>query len=784
MDFPRFAELRLSPRLHRICLPLLAAAAALVSGPSTRAQTVATTLTVGANPYAVAVNPVTNKIYVINQTPKGTLTVVDGATNAVTSIPVGGMPSALDINTVTNRIYVANYADGTVSVVDGTSNTVVATVATNVNPFQVVVNAKANHIYVMGFSIDGTEAVIDGATNTVVDQIFGGNDPTYIAVDPTTDMLYINAQANNDYPNTTVPTLYSALGLVPNVPAFNGYDTIAQVLGGQYVYTMAADPVTDKVVATCVNENGFYVFTMDAHGLATTLKQFHAGINYLYVAINSATGVAYITNGDGGVDAININTLVDTPIAAGTTALAIAVDPNANAAYVANYSKPGTPGMVNAIDGTTNLATSITVPDQAFALAVNPVTTKVYVLVNDGAGTMAVINGIPATTGPTFSFQPQSQSVAAGATVAFNAAAGSRPASTYQWTFNGAPLTDGAGISGSTAPTLLLTAAAAANAGTYAVIAKNSAGQATSTSATLSVVPSAAPGRIINLSTRARVDSSFSALGIQGAQVLIAGFVTQGTGSKSLVLRGIGPTLGNFGITELVEHPTLALDDSATPANLITQDMGWQSPPSAPAGIWNGRVSPTDATAADFSAVGAFALPSGSADNAIKVALPTGAYTTQITSADGTDGIVLAEVYDADPGTPSSNLVNISSRAYVEPDQGAMIAGFVVTGTTSSTLLIRASGPALTAFGVGTVLPNPNVLIYDAKGNLVASNTKWGGSPQIAATAARVGAFAWTDPNSQDAAVVVTLPPGAYTAEVNPTVPPFGNALIEVYLVP
>jgi hypothetical protein len=59
-----------------------------------------------------------------------------------------------------------------------------------------------------------------------------------------------------------------------------------------------------------------------------------------------------------------------------------------------------------------------------------------------------------------------------------------------------------------------------------------------------------------------------------------------------------------------------------------------------------------------------------------------------------------------------------------------------------------------------------------------------GGSPAIAATAARVGAFAWTDPNSQDAALVVTLPPGAYTAEVNPTIPPYGNALIEVYLVP
>jgi hypothetical protein len=182
--------------------------------------------------------------------------------------------------------------------------------------------------------------------------------------------------------------------------------------------------------------------------------------------------------------------------------------------------------------------------------------------------------------------------------------------------------------------------------------------------------------------------------------------------------------------------------------------------------------------------VGAFPFPAESGDSALKISLPAGAYTTQVTAANGSDGIVLAEVYDDGVGTPGAALVNISSRAYVENDARAMMAGFVITGSASATVLIRASGPALASFGIASVLGSPNVLVHDGKGTLVASNTKWGGSPQIAAAASRVGAFAWTDPNSRDAAVLVTLPPGAYTAEVNPEAPLYGNALIEVYLVP
>jgi YVTN family beta-propeller protein len=786
MEFPRYPAPRSGSLARALGALLLTVFSAALLEPAVRAQTVTATLTVGANAYAVAANPVTNKIYVVNRNPAGTVTVIDGATNAMTSIPVGGMPSALDINTVTNRIYVANFADGTVSVIDGTSNAVIATVATGQAPFQVVVNAKANHIYVMGSWLDGTETVIDGATNTVVDQIFGGNNPTYIAVDPTIDTMYVVAYANNVYPNVVAPTLYSAVGLVPNVPAVNGNDTLFE-LPGNNAYSMAADPVTDQLVVACVNGNGFVVANIDAQGLTKSYKQFQYGQDYVGVAVNSVTGIAYVTNGNfvtATVDAVNLTTYADTQIVAGALPLAIAIDQTANVVYVANDSNPGT---VTAIDGATNATTTIPVGNAPFALAVNPVTTKVYALNHDAAGTMAVISGIPAAAAPVISVQPQSQTVAVGATVAFNAAAGGRPTPGYQWTFNGSPLSDGPGISGSTAPTLVLTGVSASNAGTYALVATSSAGQTTSSAATLAVATTATPGRLINLSTRALIDNG---RGVEGAQVLIAGFVIQGTGSKSLILRGVGPALSNFGIVASptvagpVQHPYLALYDSAVPANLITGDLGWQTPPSVPGGIWKGDAAPLDATAADFSGVGAFALAAGSTDSALKVLLPPGAYTTQVTTTDPGDGVVLAEVYDDDAATSSAKLVNISSRAFIGSGVNAMIAGFVITGSTSATVLIRASGPALAPLGVDSVATNPNVLLYDSLGNLLASNSKWGGSPQIAAAAARVGAFAWTDPTSQDAAVLVTLPPGAYTAEVNPTINPYGNALIEVYLLP
>jgi hypothetical protein len=192
---------------------------------------------------------------------------------------------------------------------------------------------------------------------------------------------------------------------------------------------------------------------------------------------------------------------------------------------------------------------------------------------------------------------------------------------------------------------------------------------------------------------------------------------------------------------------------------------------------------PLDATAADFSQVGAFALPQGSADSAVKVSLPSGTYTAQVSSVDESAGVVLAEIYDDDPSDIGTQLVNISARSLTETGSQALIGGFEIYGSSAETVLIRASGPALTALGIAQAATDAQLMLYDSANNLIASNAKWAGDPQIAATAALVGAFAWNDTTSADSALLITLAPGDYTAEVNAE--GYGGiALIEVYAVP
>jgi hypothetical protein len=281
---------------------------------------------------------------------------------------------------------------------------------------------------------------------------------------------------------------------------------------------------------------------------------------------------------------------------------------------------------------------------------------------------------------------------------------------------------------------------------------------------------------LIDISARASVGA--------GADILVAGFTVSGQGSKTLLLRGVGPTLARFGVEPVLSAPTLSLYDGASPANLITTDSGWQNAPSAPAAPWSGEAFPVDATSADFSQVGAFALTPGSADSAVKVTLPAGGYTSQVAGASPMPGIALAEVYDADTGFPSAQLANISARAGIGSGGNSLIAGFVISGSTSQTILIRASGPALDALGVPFSAYDVEVQLLDSNQNVLASNSGWGGNPQIALAASSVGAFSWSNPSSDDSALLLTLPPGAYTARVSTLSPLGGLALIEVYAVP
>lgn len=156
-------------------------------------ESVIGTIDVGNQPVGVAVNAITNRIYVANYS-GDTMSVIDGLTNAVTAtIPLGSRPLGVGVNAVTNRVYVSNLSSNTVSVIDGATDTVVATIPVGVTPYGVAVNAVTDHVYVANFT-SGSLSIIDGATNAVVHTM---SDlvvwPTGVAVNPLTNRIYVSS---------------------------------------------------------------------------------------------------------------------------------------------------------------------------------------------------------------------------------------------------------------------------------------------------------------------------------------------------------------------------------------------------------------------------------------------------------------------------------------------------------------------------------------------------------------------------------------------------------------
>lgn len=245
-----------------------------------------------------------------------------------------------------------------------------------------------------------------------------------------------------------------------------------------------------------------------------------------------------------------------------------------------------------------------------------------------------------------------------------------------------------------------------------------------------------------------------------GAQTLIVGFNIKG-GSKPLLLRGIGPSLAHFGIADSIADPTLGLFRDTTRIgendNWLSQDVGV------------------------FAAAGAFQLPVNSRDAAIATTVAPGAYTLQLSSAATAQGTALVELYDAAGSTTAARITNLSARSALASATDALIAGFSIAGNGSRTLLIRAVGPALSNFGVPGALMNPKLQLFDREGRMIQENDNWDAA--VAATFERVGAFQLPH-GSQDAALLVTLPPGSYTAQVTGVDHATGVTLVEVYDVP
>jgi hypothetical protein len=266
----------------------------------------------------------------------------------------------------------------------------------------------------------------------------------------------------------------------------------------------------------------------------------------------------------------------------------------------------------------------------------------------------------------------------------------------------------------------------------------------------------AASARLTNLSTRGRVGSD---------SPLILGFAIAGTESRRVLVRGVGPGLGAFGVSGAL--PATRLQLFGINGALVAANQGWNN---------------TAEIAQTAARTGAFPLAAGSGDSAAVVSLAPGAYTMQIDDPRGTSGVALAEIYDAGTGS-GARLVNVSSRGAAGSGADALISGFVLEGGYASRVLLRGVGPGLGQFGAVNTVADPVIALYDSTGVALGANDNWVSSVgDIATAAARAGAFPLVT-GSKDAAVLATLPAGVYTIQVTAEAGRTAAALLEIYEV-
>ncbi len=367
-----------------------------------------------------------------------------------------------------------------------------------------------------------------------------------------------------------------------------------------------------------------------------------------------------------------------------------------------------------------------------------------------------------------FLAQPQEQTVSIGQSATFIVDVTGSATPSYQWQ------REETNIVGATNATFTLASAQLADAGNYRVVVSAGGVTQNSISAGLNVAaavtppppppppPPAATGRIINLS----ILTSLAA----GPDNFTMGYVVGGnatTGAKPLVIRAAGPSLGALGVGGTLEDPRLELFAGST--KTVENDN------------WGGSGQLTAALAA----VGAFAYVSPTSKDAAATANITSRdNSVVVSSANSGAGLVIAEIYDATKpdefvaATP--RLINVSVRKHLGT---GLTAGFVLGGSASTKVLIRAVGPTLGDFGVPGVVADPQLTLFNGQSVKIGENNDWGGTTALTAAFGSVGAFALPTP-SKDAALLVTLPPGNYSVRATGTGTTTGVALVEVYEVP
>ena len=255
--------------------------------------------------------------------------------------------------------------------------------------------------------------------------------------------------------------------------------------------------------------------------------------------------------------------------------------------------------------------------------------------------------------------------------------------------------------------------------------------------------------RAVNVSTRVRV--------ADGENVAIGGFIISGSASKRVIIRGLGPSLSQHGVTGPLADPLLRLINSA--GTEIRRNDNWK-----------------DTQAVAIAATGV--PPQNDLESAIVRTLPPGYYTAILSGNGGGEGVGLIEVYDLD-SSGASTLANLSTRGAVGVGDDVMIGGVIIGNGDAPIVVVRAIGPSLEAAGVTNPLLDPILELYDSNGSMIGLNDDWkDGHP----TAAKATLLAPVD--DRESTLTASLAPGNYTAVVRGKGGTTGVALVEVFRIP
>ena len=243
----------------------------------------------------------------------------------------------------------------------------------------------------------------------------------------------------------------------------------------------------------------------------------------------------------------------------------------------------------------------------------------------------------------------------------------------------------------------------------------------------------------------------------QNDNIGIGGFIVRGSGSKRVMIRGIGSSLksGDAPLPGRLADPIVDLRGES--GAVLQQNDNWRQS-SQQQEIQDTGIAPSDDNEA-----------------AIVMTLAPGTYTAVLQGANGSQGIGVVEIYDLEP-TAGPELANLAARAFVSTGDNILVGGVILNGVTPKRVLLRGIGPSLSG-SLPNALANPTMQLFNGNGDSLATNDNWKDAPN----AGEITATGIAPTNDAESAILLPLGPGLYTAVVNGVDNGTGNGVVEIY---